>query len=138
MKLVSACLAGFNVRHDSSNKANRKVVELVKAGKAIAVCPEQLAGFSNPREKMEIKGGRVFTESGKNVTGQVLKGAQEVLRIAKMFGVKEAVLKSNSPSCGKGKIYDGTFSGKLIEGNGVAAELLMQNGIKVLSEEELK
>lgn len=138
MKLVSACLAGFNVRHDGSNKANKKVIELVKAGKAIVVCPEQLAGFSTPREKMEIRGGRVFTESGKDVTEQVRKGAQEVLRLAKLFGAKEAVLKSNSPSCGKGKIYDGTFSGKLTKGNGITAELLMKNGIKVLSEEGLK
>ena len=134
MKLVSACLAGFNVRHDGGNKANKKVIELVKRGKAIPVCPEQLAGFSTPREKMEISGGRVFTESGKDVTAQVLKGAQEVLRIAKLFGVREAVLKGNSPSCGKGKVYDGTFSGKLTEGNGITAELLMQNGIKVLAE----
>lgn len=138
MKLVSACLAGMNVRHDGGNKANRKVIELVKAGKAIAVCPELLAGFSIPREKMEIRNGRVFSESGKDVTEHVLKGAQEVLRIAKLFGAKEAVLKSNSPSCGKGKVYDGTFSGKLTEGDGITAELLMRNGINVLSEEELK
>lgn len=145
-------MAGFNVRHDGSNKANKKVIELVKAGKAIAVCPEQLAGFSTPREKMEIKpfslgkslgkkkigAGRVFNESGIDVTEQVRKGAQEVLHIAKLFGAKEAVLKSNSPSCGKGKVYDGTFSGKLVKGNGVTAELLMRNGIKVLTEGELK
>jgi uncharacterized protein YbbK (DUF523 family) len=138
MKLVSACLAGFNTYYDGSNKADRKVIDLVKAGKAIAICPEQLAGFSTPREKTEIKGGRVFTESGKDVTEQVRKGAQEVLRIAKLFGVKEAILKSKSPSCGKGKVYDGTFSGKLVKGNGITAELLMKNGIKVLSEEGLK
>jgi uncharacterized protein YbbK (DUF523 family) len=134
MKLVSACLAGFNTYYDCGNKANKKVIDLVKAGKAIAVCPEQLAGFSTPREKMEIKGGMVFAESGKDVTAQVRKGAQEVLRIAKLFGVKEAVLKSSSPSCGKGKIYDGSFSGKLVKGNGFTAELLMRNGIKVLTE----
>jgi len=131
-------LAGFNTYYDGSNKANKKVIELVKRGGAIPVCPEQLAGFSTPREKMEIRGGRVFTESGKDVAAQVRRGAQEVLRIAKLFGVKEAVLKSNSPSCGKGKICDGCFSGKLVKGNGITAELLMRNGINVLGEEGLK
>ncbi len=138
MKLVSACLAGMNVWHDGSNRANRKIIELVKAGKAIPVCPELRAGFGIPREKMEIKGGRVFTESGRDVTEQVRKGAQEVLHIAKLFGVKEAILKSKSPSCGKGKVYDGSFSGKLVEGNGLTAELLLRNGIKVLTEGDLE
>ena len=137
MKIVSACLAGINVRHDGGNKANKKVLELVKAGKAIPICPELLAGFTVPRELREILNGKVVTKSGQDVTAQMQKGAEEVLRIAKLFGVKEVVLKAKSPSCGKGKVYDGSFSGKLVEGNGVTAELLLKNGIKVVTEEEL-
>ncbi len=138
MKLVSACLAGLNVRHDGSNKANEKVIKLVKAGEAKPVCPEQLAGFPTPREAREIKEGRVFTKSGEDLTEQMQKGAEEVLRMAKQLGVKEVIFKAKSPSCGKGRLYDGTFSGKLVEGNGIVADLLLKNGIKVLTEEELE
>ncbi|MBN2067283.1 MAG: DUF523 domain-containing protein [Candidatus Diapherotrites archaeon] len=137
MKLVSACLAGFNVRHDAGNKANKKVMELVKRGEAIPICPEQIAGFSTPREAREIKEGRVLTKTGEDVTGQLQKGAEKVLQMAKELGVKEVIFKAKSPSCGKGKVYDGTFSGKLVEGNGIATELLLKNGVKVLTEGEL-
>ena len=137
MKIVSACLAGINCRFDGKNSANEKVMRLVKGGKAIPVCPEQLGGLSTPRENSEIRNGRVFTASGKDVTGAMQKGAEETLRIARIVGAKEAVLKGRSPSCGKGQIYDGSFSKKLVDGNGIAAELLMRNGLKVLTEEEL-
>lgn len=137
MKIVSACLAGLNVRHDGKSKANEKVMQLVKEGEAIPVCPEQLAGFSTPRETMEIREGRVFTKSGKDVTEQMQKGAEEVLKIARLVNAREAIFKAKSPSCGKGKVYDGTFSGKLVEGNGVVTDLLEKNGLKVFTEEDL-
>ncbi len=137
MKIVSACLAGLNVRHDAKNKANEKVIALVKDGKAIAVCPEQLAGFSTPRETMELREGRVFTKSGKDVTEKMQKGAEETLKIAKRVGATEAIFKAKSPSCGKGLVYDGSFSGKLVEGNGLVTDFLEKNGLKVLTEEEL-
>ena len=137
MKIVSACLAGLNCRYDGRNSANEKVIALVREGKAIPICPEQLAGFSTPREPIEIRQSRVFTKSGKDMTEQLQKGAEETLKIAKLVGAKEAILKSKSPSCGKGKICDGTFSGKLVAGNGVTAELLMKNGVRVLTEEQL-
>jgi uncharacterized protein YbbK (DUF523 family) len=137
MKIVSACLAGLNVRYDGKNKANEKVIQMVKDGKAIPLCPEQLAGFPTSREPMEIREGRVVTRSGKDVTEKMQRAAQDFLEIAKHFNVKEVIFKSKSPSCGKGLIYDGTFSGKLVKGNGIFTELLQKNGIKVLTEEEL-
>lgn len=137
MKIVSACLAGINCRHDRTSKPCKKVIELVKKGDAVPVCPEQLGGLLTPREPAEQKGNKVFTKSGKDVTAEFRKGAEEVLRIAKLHNAKEAILKQKSPSCGCGMIYDGTFSGKLIKGDGVTAALLKKNGIKVRTEEEL-
>ncbi len=137
MKLVSACLAGINCRHDAKNSANEKAVALVKEGKAIPVCPELLAGFSIPRETMELCNGMVLTMSGIDVTKQVLAGAEKILRIAKLVGAKEAILKTKSPSCGFGKVFDGSFTGKLIKGKGITADLIEKNGIKVLTEEKI-
>jgi len=137
MKIVSACLAGINCRYDGKNSANEKVIALVRKGKAIPVCPEQLGGMPTPRENMELGGGRVFSASGKDETAQMKAGAEETLKIAKLVGAKEAIFKARSPSCGKGRVYDGSFSGKLVEGNGIVTELLQKNGIRVLTEEEL-
>ena len=122
MKLVSACLLGMNTRFDGSNNKNEKVLELAKKEVLIPVCPEQLGGLPTPREFAEKVGDRVITESGKDVTKEFERGAQEVLKIAKMLGIKEAILKARSPSCGS---------------DGVLASLLKRNGIKVISEEEL-
>ncbi len=137
MKLVSACLAGLNVRFDGKNKANAKIVKLVKEGKAIPVCPELLAGLSVPRSQVEIKNGKVFTKDETDVTDAFLKAAEKTLELAKKHGVKEAIFKARSPSCGKGMVYDGSFSGKLVEGTGITTELLLKNGIKVVTEEEI-
>jgi len=137
MKLCSACLLGIRCRYDGKSKRNRKVIELTKKEILIPVCPEQLGGLPTPREPAEQKGKKVFTRSGKNVTKKILKGAKEVLRVAELFGIKEAILKQKSPSCGCGKIYDGTFTGKLIKGDGVTTSLLKKNKIKVISEEDL-
>jgi len=137
MKLVSACLAGINCRYDGKSRPNPKVVEMVKRGEAIPVCPEQLAGLPTPRENSEIRDGRVFSVSGKDETMQMKRGAEETLKIAKLVGAKEAIFKARSPACGKGKVYDGSFSGKLAEGNGMAAGLLVRHGIKVVTDEEL-
>lgn len=103
----------------------------------IPVCPEQLGGLSTPREAAERKRKKVMTKSGKDVAQNFERGAKETLRIAKLFGIKEAILKQRSPSCGCGQIYDGTFSGKTIKGDGVTAALLKKNDIKVISEEDL-
>jgi len=137
MKLCSACLLGVNCRYNGKNALNKKVVELLEKETLIPVCPEQLGGLPTPREPAEIVGKRVITRSGKDVTENFMRGARETLRIAKLFGVKEAVLKQGSPSCGCGRIYDGTFSGKTVKGDGVTAALLKRHGIKVVTEEDL-
>ncbi|MEM1565725.1 MAG: DUF523 domain-containing protein [Candidatus Bathyarchaeia archaeon] len=137
MKLCSACLLGVKCRYDGQDSLNEKVVELLKTEILIPVCPEQLGGLPTPREPAEIVGNRVITKSGEDVTNKFLRGAMETLRIAKLFGVKEAILKQGSPSCGCGKIYDGTFSGKTIRGDGITTALLKKHGIKVITEEDL-
>ncbi|KPJ57182.1 purine nucleoside phosphorylase [Parcubacteria bacterium DG_74_2] len=137
MKLCSTCLLGINCRYDGKSKPNKKVLKLAKKEVLIPVCPEQFGGLPTPRESAEQKGKRVITKSGKDVTRYFKKGAREVLKIVKLFKVKEAILKQRSPSCGSGKIYDGTFSGKIIKGDGVTTALLKKNKIKVISEEDL-
>ncbi|MCD6247463.1 MAG: DUF523 domain-containing protein [Candidatus Diapherotrites archaeon] len=137
MKLCSACLLGIKCRYDGKDNLNERVIELAKREKLIPVCPEQLGGLPTPREPAEIQGNRVVTYSGKDVTEYFERGAKKVLKIAKLLGIKEAILKQKSPSCGSGKIYDGTFSGRIIEGDGITARLLKKNGIRVISEEEL-
>jgi len=137
MKLCSACLLGIKCRYDGTSKLNDKVMALSKKEILIPVCPEQLGGLPTPRIPSEQKGNRVFAKDGKDVTSQFKRGAEETLKIAKMLKIKEAILKQKSPSCGCGEIYDGTFSGKMIKGDGVTSKLLKANGIKVISEEDL-
>jgi uncharacterized protein YbbK (DUF523 family) len=110
---------------------------LLKKEILIPVCPEQLGGLPTPREPAEIREGKVITKSGKDVTENFKRGAEEVLKIAKLFGISEAIFKQGSPSCGCGRVYDGTFSGKIIEGDGITATLLKKRGIKVITEEDL-
>ena len=142
MILVSACLAGFPCRYDGKKKPNKKIVEMVKNGEAIPVCPEQLGGLATPRIPAEIienenKEIRVITKNGKDVTRQYLKGAKITLDIVKDYGVSSVVLKAKSPSCGCGKIYDGSYSGTLKDGDGITTRLLKENGITIKTEEDL-
>jgi len=137
MKLCSACLLGIKCRYDGKRKLNKKVIELLKKEILIPVCPEQLGGLPTPREPAEQKEKRVITKFGKDVTRNFERGAKQVLGLAKLYGIKEAVLKQGSPSCGCGQIYDGTFSGRVIRGDGVTTAILKRNGIKVVSEEDL-
>ena len=115
MLIVSACLAGFPCRYDGKKAINTAVQQLVKEGKAIPVCPEQLGGLPTPRLPAEMKAGKVINSDGNDVTEAFEKGAAVVLEIAKQYGCTDALLKARSPSCGKGRIYDGSFSGILIE-----------------------
>ena len=135
MKLVSACLAGMKTRYDGTAKPHPKVMEMVRKGEAIPVCPEQLGGLTTPRPAAEIINGRVFDCEGRDVTSAFLKGAEKGLEIAKRAKCREAILASRSSSCGCGEICDGTFSGKLVKGDGVFAALLKKNGIMVCTEE---
>jgi uncharacterized protein YbbK (DUF523 family) len=138
MFLVSACLAGFNTRYDGTNCLDETVRDLVARGQAIAVCPEQLGGLPTPRPAVEFRGGTgadllagrasALSERGEDLSSALLKGARESLRIAVLYGVREAILKDGSPSCGVGYVHVG---GLRVPGRGVAAELLWQNGIRV-------
>ena len=136
MKIVSACLAGIKCRYDGTAVPNDFVIKLVKDKSAIPVCPEQLAGLPTPRPPAERNGDKIITKDGKDVTEIFKKGAEKALIIAKKAGAKEAILKSKSPSCGCGEIHDGSFSGKLINGDGIFAELLKKNNIKVYTEKD--
>ncbi|MCP4153905.1 MAG: DUF523 domain-containing protein [bacterium] len=138
MKLVSACLAGLECAYDGHHRRCDGVIELVKAGCALPVCPEQLGGLTTPRPRAEKRNNKVFTEYGIDVTPQFEKGANEALKLAKTVNCTEAIMKANSPSCGTGKIYYGTFSGKLIDGDGVCVELFKKNNIRVITEKELE
>ncbi len=137
MILVSACLAGVKCRYDGKDNANNKVIELVKKGIAIPICPEQLGGLQTPRIPAEIVENKVLNKKGENVTSHFKKGAKETLRIAELANCHKAILKQCSPSCGYGKIYDGSHTGRIIEGMGLTAKLLSQNGITILTEEDL-
>lgn len=134
--LVSACLLGCPCRYDGTAKADPRVLALMERHTLIPVCPEQLGGLPTPRLPSERREGGVFDRGGKDVTVQYRQGAEEVLRLARLYGCTHAVLKERSPSCGSGQIYNGSFSHVLVPGSGVAAELLAQNGITVLGESQ--
>ncbi|MEA2452674.1 MAG: hypothetical protein QOG04_1384 [Actinomycetota bacterium] len=145
--LVSACLAGCACRYDGEANETSEVARLVAEGRAVQVCPEEDGGLPTPRPPAEIVGGdghdviagraRVMTKDGVDVTHVYLAGAQRALEAAQAAGVTRAILKARSPSCGKGVIYDGTFSRSRIEGDGVTTALLTQNGIEVVTEQDI-
>ena len=135
--LVSACLLGCPCRYDGKSKPNDAVLVLMEHHTLIPICPEQMGGLATPRVPAERKDGGVFTERGGDVTEQYRRGAEEALRLAQLYGCKYAILKERSPSCGNGQIYDGSFSRRLIEGDGVTAQLLKAHGITVLGESEV-
>ena len=134
--LVSACLLGLKVRFDGLSKENKGILDLINNFEFIPVCPEIMGGLSTPRVPSEIRDGKVFNKDGVDVTENYLRGAEEALRLCKIYNCDTVVLKSKSPSCGKGLVYDGTFSGNLVSGNGITTDYLLKNGIKVYSEDE--
>ena len=135
--LVSACLLGAACRYDGQSKEYPLVAELCRRHEVVPVCPEQLGGLPTPRTPAERQGELVVTKLGADVTAQYLRGAEEAVRLAQKLGCTVAVLKERSPSCGSGRIYDGSFTGTLTEGFGVAAEVLQNAGIRVCGESEL-
>ena len=137
MILVSACLCGINCKYNGSNNYNEKIFNMVKEGIAIPVCPEQLGGLSTPRIPSEIKNGKVVNKDGVDVSDNFNKGALEVLELCKKLNISKVILKSKSPSCGKGKIYSGNFDGILVDGNGILTDLLLKNGIEVINSDEI-
>lgn len=139
MIIVSACLAGFSTRYDGGDRRDEVVARLVEKGEAIAVCPEELGGLGVPRSPSEISGAGdgsgvldgqavVVAGNGSDMTDGFLRGAFEVLKIARQHGVKQALLKDKSPSCGVDHIYK---NGVLVPGRGVCAALLVRHGIQV-------
>lgn len=135
--LVSACLLGASCRYDGKAKPVKKVIALKEKYNLIPVCAEIMGGLPTPRIPCEIKNGRAVNQNGEDKTAEYVRGAEEVLRLARLFGCDTAVLKSRSPSCGNGEIYDGSFSGRLISGDGICAELLKANGIKIFNETQI-
>ena len=145
--VVSACLAGRACRYDGSANANEVVETLVASGRAVLVCPEVAGGLPTPRPPAEIIGGtgadvlagraRVVTRAGQDVTERYVEGARRALRTAQAAGARVAVLKARSPSCGRGQVRDGSFSGNLVAGDGVAAALFEAHGIFVVTEDDL-
>ena len=135
--LVSACLLGINCKYDGGNNLNKNVIDYLKDKEVIPICPEVYGGLCTPRLPAEIKENKVYNKSGEDVTDYFNKGAQEVLKIAKLLNVKKALLKAKSPSCGLNKIYDGTFSGKIIDGDGITVQLLKKNNITIITEKDI-
>lgn len=133
--LVSSCLLGKNCKYNGGNNLNQSLVDYLKNYEIIPVCPEVLGGLPIPREPSEISKNKVINKLGVDVTNNFILGAKKTLVIALKNNCKEAILKKNSPSCGYGTIYDGTFLSRKTIGNGVTAELLFQNGIVILNEE---
>ena len=134
--LVSACLAGCKCRYDGGSEEVGYIVELTNSKKTVLVCPEQLGEMSTPRAPSERKGDKVVSIDGTDVTNQFMLGANKTLVCAKENKIAFAIMKSDSPSCGCGKIYNGNFDGTLVDGNGVTVDLLIDNGVKIMNEVE--
>lgn len=144
--LVSACLAGVNCTFRGTNNRTDKIKNIAKSGSLLPLCPELLGGLGVPRDNIEIIGGdgfdlleghaRAVSSSGRDVTDNIIAGSRRILDQVKKYKIREAILKSNSPSCGAGYIYDGTFTKKLKPGYGVLAALLKRNGVSVKTEKE--
>lgn len=132
--LVSACLLGVHCRYNGKGVMEEALRPFAQRAALIPVCPEILGGLATPRDPAEQSAGRVITNTGIDVTAQYQKGAEETLRLAQLYGCRCAVLKERSPSCGSGWIYDGTHSGRLVEGDGIAAGLLKKHGFPVIGE----
>lgn len=138
--LVSHCFLGEPCRYDGASRLDRQIIELHRAGhNLIPVCPEVLGGLEVPRSPAEIQSdGRVLTQDGQDVTAAYRSGAERAVAIARENGCTMAILKARSPSCGCGEVYDGTFTGSVTSGWGVAARMLREAGIEVMDEEHLQ
>ncbi len=137
--IISACLFGVNCKYDGGNNclSEEKLAKLKEEYELIPVCPEAYGGLTTPRAPSERRGDRVVSKLGADVTAEFEHGAQTALYIAQQLGAELAILKENSPSCGSGTIYVGSFSGTLTEGDGVSAQLLKKHGISVIGESKI-
>ena len=135
--LVSACLLGTDCKYNGGNNLCAPVKALEKNYRIIPICPETLGGLTSPRQPAEIQNGRVFNTKGEELTEAFRTGAEKALAIGEEYGCNLAVLKANSPSCGFGEVYDGSFCHIKVAGNGIAAQLLLEHGYRILTEKEL-
>ena len=139
--LISSCLLGENVKYDGGNNSileEKFIQKLQKSNLIVSVCPEVEGGLSTPRVPVEIQNTRAINKEGDDKTDEFNQGAVKTLKRAKQNGIKMAIMKSRSPSCGKDKIYDGSFSKTLIKDSGITAKLLKAHAIKIFTENELK
>ena len=140
--LVSACLVGIKCRYDETGCLVEELRDLTLQGQAIVVCPEVLAGLPTPRNPSEIvvvnDERKVYNDDKSEVTDSFALGAEITLGVARKSGAKIAILKSKSPSCGCGKVYDGSFTGKLVDGDGFTTAVLKENGLRVITEEDFR
>ena len=135
--LISACLLGISCRYDGDSKPHPLAEELARRHQLVPVCPEQLGGLPTPRPPAERRGDRVITRAGGDVTAQYRRGAEATWKLCRLLDCQAAVLKERSPSCGSGEIYDGTFTGTRISGDGVTAETLRAQGIRIVGESRI-
>ena len=135
--LVSACLLGIACKYSGGDNACPALLQALRQSghTLIPVCPEVYGGLPTPRPPAERCGDRVLTEAGADVTAQYRRGAKAALQLARLYGCRTAILKANSPSCGSGTIYDGTFRHRRISGDGLTAALLKANGVQVYNED---
>lgn len=140
--MVSACLLGHPARYDGGSRPCQEVLDLATRFDFIPICPESLGGLPIPRTPSEIdtRAGtlRVMSADGEDRTAAFLEGSRRCVELARRHGCTFAILKAKSPSCGSSLIYDGTFSGTLVPGRGVAAGLLSEAGVQVISEEDVR
>ena len=136
--LISACLVGDKVKYDGKSNYNPLIKELLEYFELIPFCPEVEGGLSIPRDPSEIVGDKVLSNKGRDVTHQFEEGAEKAYNICMYLGIRYAILKDNSPSCGSTQIYDGKFSHKLIKGKGITARYLESRGIKIIPDTEIE
>ncbi len=135
--IVSACLLGISCKYNGGSNYRPALDHLKEKHNLIPVCPESYGGLPTPRNPAEIRGDKVFLSDGLDVTEEFLKGAKKMMQIADYFDCDIAILKENSPSCGNGRIYDGTFTGTLTDGNGIFVQMLKEKGVKIFGESDI-
>ena len=135
--LVSACLLGENCKYNGGNNYSEAVAQFVQGREVVSVCPERLAGLGIPRTPIEIRGDRVISQTGEDVTDKLKTAVQEILSQIVGEDIECAVLKSRSPTCGVRQVYDGSFTGTLKAGSGVLAKALADSGLQVIDAEEM-
>lgn len=133
---VSACLLGANTKYNGGNNYSLKLEKNLKDHEVISLCPEVMGGLPIPRDPAEIVDGKVLTKEGRSVDKEFREGAEIALDLIKENGAELVILQARSPSCGVGQIYDGSFSGRLVDGDGIFVKLLKKEGIRVINIDE--